>query len=62
MEYVEEGALSEIVRDFGLLRESLCVAYTHQILTGLVYLHAHGIIHRDIKGYYFPSLFTHTHI
>lgn len=35
---------------FGEFPESLVVTYIKQTLQGLEYLHANGVIHRDIKG------------
>ena len=35
---------------FGHLNETIVRIYTKQILTGLAFLHAHGVVHRDVKG------------
>eukprot|EP00928_Gymnodinium_smaydae_P007328 TRINITY_DN12649_c0_g3_i1.p1 TRINITY_DN12649_c0_g3~~TRINITY_DN12649_c0_g3_i1.p1 ORF type:complete len:1263 (-),score=243.51 TRINITY_DN12649_c0_g3_i1:178-3891(-) len=50
LEYVEGGSLASILKKFGAFPETLCAIYTLQILNGLQYLHAQGVIHRDIKG------------
>lgn len=52
MEYMENGALSSIVKTnrFGPFSESLVAMYVQQVLQGLVYLHEQGVVHRDIKG------------
>ena len=55
MEYVEEGAFSNFLKDFDSLPEHLAAVYTKQILTGLAYLHREGVVHRDLKGYPSPS-------
>ncbi|CAG8531530.1 8008_t:CDS:2 [Paraglomus occultum] len=48
-EYVP-GPLSEIIKDYGPLEESLARSFVKQILRGLDYLHQRDIIHRDIKA------------
>lgn len=52
MELVEAGSLSVIIKqsDVGPFPESLVAVYIEQVLQGLAYLHAQGIVHRDIKG------------
>lgn len=50
MEFCSGGSLRTIIREKGGLPESRVIQYTRQILNGLSYLHAHGIIHRDIKA------------
>eukprot|EP01126_Amoeba_proteus_P035262 TRINITY_DN3548_c0_g1_i1.p1 TRINITY_DN3548_c0_g1~~TRINITY_DN3548_c0_g1_i1.p1 ORF type:complete len:345 (-),score=57.37 TRINITY_DN3548_c0_g1_i1:777-1751(-) len=53
LEYVENGSLSDILKDFGeggRFPEHLIVLYIEQVLRGLEYLHQQGVIHRDIKG------------
>lgn len=50
MEYVGGGSLSSIVKRFKPLPADVVRRWTRQLLTGLLYLHAQHIIHRDIKG------------
>eukprot|EP01105_Mastigella_eilhardi_P009581 TRINITY_DN2256_c0_g1_i1.p1 TRINITY_DN2256_c0_g1~~TRINITY_DN2256_c0_g1_i1.p1 ORF type:complete len:471 (-),score=132.40 TRINITY_DN2256_c0_g1_i1:673-2085(-) len=50
LEYLENGPLSGLIKEFGSLPENLVVVYTVQILHALAYLHAEGIIHRDLKA------------
>eukprot|EP00163_Fabomonas_tropica_P021865 TRINITY_DN3811_c0_g1_i1.p1 TRINITY_DN3811_c0_g1~~TRINITY_DN3811_c0_g1_i1.p1 ORF type:complete len:408 (-),score=127.32 TRINITY_DN3811_c0_g1_i1:179-1402(-) len=50
LEYVPGGSLSSVVNKFGPLKEKTIRIYTRQILLGCQYLHAQGIIHRDLKG------------
>ncbi len=44
------GCLDQLLHDFGPFAESVVCNYTRQIIHGIVYLHEHGIIHRDLKG------------
>lgn len=32
------------------LREDLIAYILHEVLSGMVYLHSHNVLHRDIKG------------
>jgi serine/threonine protein kinase len=50
LEYCENGSLQTILKKFGKFPESLAAVYVCQVLEGLIYLHDHGVIHRDIKG------------
>jgi len=50
MQYVPGGSLAGFLKRFGRLEERLAAMYTAQVLRGLVHLHAHGVVHRDIKG------------
>lgn len=50
LEFVENGSLQSIVQSFGRFPETLVRVYISQVLTGLLYLHDQGVIHRDIKG------------
>lgn len=49
LEYVPGGSIASLLAKFGSFKESVVKVYTKQILLGLEYLHAHKIIHRDIK-------------
>ncbi|XP_065869740.1 E3 ubiquitin-protein ligase UPL5-like [Euphorbia lathyris] len=48
LELVSNGSLSEVYSKYHL-KDCQVSAYTRQILEGLMYLHKHRIIHRDIK-------------
>ncbi|NXO72399.1 M3K19 kinase, partial [Phainopepla nitens] len=50
MEFVPGGSISSILNRFGPLPEVVLRKYTEQILQGVAYLHANGVVHRDIKG------------
>lgn len=50
LEYVPGGSISTLLGKFGKFPEAVIRVYTKQILSGLAYLHANRIVHRDIKG------------
>ncbi|KAG6902946.1 hypothetical protein C0995_009338 [Termitomyces sp. Mi166 len=50
MEYVPGGTLRGILRSFGPFPENVTKFLTAQILDGLVYLHTHHILHRDLRA------------
>ncbi|KAL0083438.1 kinase-like domain-containing protein [Phycomyces blakesleeanus] len=50
LEYAENGSLLSTLKAFGSLPEKLVGSFTHKILTGLNYLHAHDVVHRDLKA------------
>jgi len=49
LEYVHGGSIAGLLAKFGPFQEAVVRVYTRQILRGLEYLHARGIMHRDIK-------------
>ncbi|GAA5897041.1 hypothetical protein JCM6882_007339 [Rhodosporidiobolus microsporus] len=50
LEYVPGGSIGRIIRTHGKFEENVIKFFTHQILDGLAYLHALGILHRDMKA------------
>ena len=50
-EWVPGGSLSAVVRTFGgRLDDDVNRRYLEHCLRGLVYLHEHRVVHRDVKG------------
>ncbi|KAI9032338.1 kinase-like domain-containing protein [Hyaloraphidium curvatum] len=50
LEYVSGGSIASMLGEIGQFDEPLIRSLVYQILCGLEYLHARGIMHRDIKG------------
>ncbi|KAJ3414307.1 hypothetical protein HDV05_006756 [Chytridiales sp. JEL 0842] len=50
LEYVCGGSVASMLSRYGKFDEPLVQSLSHQILSGLEYLHKRCIIHRDIKG------------
>lgn len=46
LEYVPGGTIATLLHKFGRFREEITKSFIKQILEGLDYLHANGIIHR----------------
>ena len=49
-EYCEGGSIAKMLINYKSFSEDIIRKYTKEMLKGLEYLHAHNIIHRDIKG------------
>lgn len=50
LEYVSGGSINVLLSKYGRFNETLVRIYVKHILQGLDYLHAHNVVHRDIKG------------
>jgi len=50
LEFIENGSLADITKEFGKLPESIIVRFISQVLEGLHYLHSEGFIHCNIKA------------
>ena len=46
LEYVSGGSIHKLLQEYGQLGEPAIRSYTHQILSGLAYLHAKNTVHR----------------
>ncbi|CAD8109781.1 unnamed protein product [Paramecium sonneborni] len=49
-EFMPMGSISQLLSDFGPIKEQTVKRYTQQILNGLEYLHKKGILHLDLKS------------
>jgi serine/threonine protein kinase len=49
MELLPMGSIQKVLKEFGPLSEQATRLYARQMLSGLHYLHKHGVLHRDIK-------------
>lgn len=49
MEYMPGGSISSMLKQYGSFEEKVIKKFTKQVAEGLNYLHAKGVIHRDIK-------------
>jgi hypothetical protein len=50
MEYVPFKSLDVLLEKFGALHEKVIQLYARQLVDALAYCHAHGVVHRDLKG------------
>jgi serine/threonine protein kinase len=50
LEYVPGGSIASLLTRFGAFPEPVIRAYTAQLLRGLEYLHARGIMHRWVRS------------
>ncbi|KAI4383525.1 hypothetical protein MLD38_009354 [Melastoma candidum] len=50
LEYVSGGSIHKLLQEYGPFSEPVIRNYARQITSGLAYLHARNVVHRDIKG------------
>lgn len=56
LEYVEQGSLLSLVKQFGAITENLVRVYVSQTLIGLAYLHSKNVTHCDMYLRYFYNI------
>ena len=49
MELLDGGDLFEQVQQLGVFSEARAAGHVRQLMNGLAYCHAHGVVHRDVK-------------
>eukprot|EP00760_Papus_ankaliazontas_P026919 PhM_4_TR3087/c1_g1_i6/m.53866/K17533/MAP3K19, YSK4; mitogen-activated protein kinase kinase kinase 19 len=49
MEYVPGGSLHSLLREFGTIPLTSTQRYVRDVVRGLAFLHANGVVHRDVK-------------
>lgn len=50
LEYCSGGSLRHLYKKKGPLKESQVIELLKQVITGLIYLHQQGVVHRDVKA------------
>lgn len=50
VEWMPGGSITSLLNQYGAFTESVSIAYTLQVVRGILCLHKHGILHRDLKG------------
>ena len=48
--WMSGGSVTDLLKKFGGFSANMIASYLRQILSGLAFLHANDIVHRDIKG------------
>jgi serine/threonine protein kinase len=50
MEYVPGGSIATMLAQFGAFHEDVTRRYLYQLVVAVAFLHANGVVHRDLKG------------